>query len=120
MAKIEKFEDLQCWQKARELTRLVYSLEGPITTNWSIKDQFQRASLSIMNNIAEGFNRFSNREKIRFLEIAQSSANEVKSMIYVLKDLNYLIDDQITELFMLVEETKAKILGLIRYLKNKG
>jgi four helix bundle protein len=62
----------------------------------------------------------SDREKIRFLEIAQSSANEVKSMISVLEDLDYLSKNQINELFDLVEATKSKILGLIKYLHNKS
>ena len=119
MAKIENFEDLHCWQKARQLTTMIYSLQGPILTRNCIGDQLRRASLSVMNNIAEGFTRFSDREKIRLLEIAQSSANEVKSMIYILQDLKFISDHQIEVLFELIEATKARILGLIRYLNNK-
>ncbi len=72
-----------------------------------------------MNNIAEGFGRKSDKEFVRFLEIAQSSAMEVRSITYVLEDLNYIPLDQIELLRSKSEETKSLALGLIRYLKSK-
>ncbi len=121
MAKIEKFEDLKCWQAARELVKMVYVVceEGKFVKDFDTKSQIKRAALSSMNNIAEGFGRGSDKEFIRFLEIAQSSAMEVKSITYVLIDLNYLPDDKIIEISKKAEETKSITLGLIRYLRNK-
>jgi four helix bundle protein len=121
VAKIEKFEDLKCWQAARELVKMVYvgCEEGKFVKDFDTKSQMRRAALSTMNNIAEGFGRGSDKEFIRFLEIAQSSAMEVKSITYVLIDLNYLPEDKITEISKKAEETKSITLGLIRYLRNK-
>jgi len=121
VAKIEKFEDLKCWQAARELVKMVYVVceEGKFVKDFDTKSQIKRAALSSMNNIAEGFGRGSDKEFIRFLEIAQSSAMEVKSITYVLIDLNYLPDDKIIEISKKAEETKSITLGLIRYLRNK-
>ena len=72
-----------------------------------------------MNNVAEGFGRYSNLETIRFLDFAQSSANEVKSMIYLLEDINYLSNEEVVQLHQQVDYTRSKILGFIRYLRNK-
>ncbi len=121
MAKIEKFEDLKCWQAARELVKMVYVAceEGKFIKDFDTKSQMRRAALSTMNNIAEGFGRGSDKEFIRFLEIAQSSAMEVKSITYVLIDLNYLPEEKIMEISKKAEETKSITLGLIRYLRNK-
>jgi four helix bundle protein len=121
VAKIEKFEDLKCWQAARELVKMVYVAceEGKFVKDFDTKSQIKRAALSSMNNIAEGFGRGSDKEFIRFLEIAQSSAMEVKSITYVLIDLNYLPEDKIIEISKKAEETKSITLGLIRYLRNK-
>ena len=121
MAKIEKFEDLKCWQAARELVKMVYvgCEEGKFVRDFDTKSQMRRAALSTMNNIAEGFGRGSDKEFIRFLEIAQSSAMEVKSITYVLIDLNYLPEEKIMEISKKAEETKSITLGLIRYLRKK-
>ncbi len=121
VAKIEKFEDLKCWQAARELVKMVYVAceEGKFIKDFDTKSQMRRAALSTMNNIAEGFGRGSDKEFIRFLEIAQSSAMEVKSITYVLIDLNYLPEEKIMEISKKAEETKSITLGLIRYLRNK-
>jgi four helix bundle protein len=73
-----------------------------------------------MNNIAEGFGRFSNREFIRFLNISQSSALEVKSILYVLFDVGYLTEPKVFELQQLTDDARNQVLGLIRYLKSKG
>jgi four helix bundle protein len=121
MAKIERFEDLKCWQAARELVKMVYIAceEGKFIKDFDTKSQIRRAALSSMNNIAEGFGRGSDKEFIRFLEIAQSSAMEVKSITYVLMDLSYLQEDRIIQISKKAEETKSITLGLIRYLRNK-
>ncbi len=121
MSKIEKFEDLKCWQSARELVKLVYMAceKGKLAKDFETRGQIKRAALSVMNNLAEGFGRKSNKEFIRFLDIAQSSSMEVKSITYALEDLNYLSIDIISEIRMQSEKTKSITLGLIRYLANK-
>jgi four helix bundle protein len=119
--KIEKFEDLECWQDARALVNLVYAIsqDGQFAKDFDLKSQFRRASISVMNNIAEGFGRYSNKEFIRFLEIATASSTEVKSMIYILNDLKYINEEQTKALFEQEDKTRRKALALLKYLKNK-
>jgi four helix bundle protein len=121
LAKIERFEDLHCWQAARELVKLVYeSCElGKLARDFETRSQLKRAALSSMNNIAEGFGRGSSKDFIRFLDMAQSSAMEVKSMTYTLMDLAYLEEEKMTTIRLKAEETKSLTLGLIRYLRTK-
>lgn len=106
---------------ARELVKLVYLAceEGKLTKDFETKGQVKRAALSAMNNIAEGFGRGSNKEFIRFLDISQSSAMEVKGITYALADLNYLSEEKILAIRDKAEETKSLTLGLIRYLRTK-
>lgn len=94
--KIERFEDIIGWQKAKELTILIYSRFRD-SRDYSFRDQLQRAAVSIMNNVAEGFERKSNKELKQFLFIAKGSAGEVRSMLYVAKELNYVSDAEITQ-----------------------
>src|SRR5688572_9289537 len=83
MSKIEKFEDLKCWQAARKLVKEIYTMSsiGKLERDFETRNQLRRAALSSMNNIAEGFSRFGTKEFIRFLNISQSSVQEVQSMI---------------------------------------
>jgi four helix bundle protein len=122
MAKIEKFEDLICWQKARILVREIYKATsmGDFSKDYDAKNQIRRAALSSMSNIAEGFGRVSKKEFIRFLEISATSASEVKSILYVVLDLGYLPSKQVQTMQSLSEEVKALDLGLIKYLRGKG
>lgn len=121
MSKVERFEDLKCWQSARELVRLVFSAceQGKLAKDFDTRSQIKRAALGAMNNIAEGFGRKSNKEFIRFLDISQSSSMEVKSITYALEDMDYLSIDIILEIRLKSEEAKSITLGLIRYLTNK-
>jgi len=121
MAKIEKFEDLHCWQEARNLVKMVYeaSQSGPISKDFELRNQIRRAALSSMSNAAEGFGRFSNKEFIRFLEIATSSAIEVKSISYSALDLNYWDEKITSDIQVKAEEVKSLCLGLIKYLKSR-
>lgn len=120
MATVEKFEDLKCWQCARQLVNMVFKAceSGKLSKDFGIKDQLKRASLSSMNNIAEGFGRHSNKEFIRFLDFSQSSSIEVKSITYALEDAEYLPMTKLTEIREKAEETKALTLALIKYLKS--
>ncbi len=121
MAKVEKFEDLKCWQATRERVKFVYQAceKGKLANDFDTKSQLRRAALSIMNNIAEGFSRGSDKEFIRFLEMSQSSAIEVKSITSVLKDLEYFDEQSVTLISNKAVEAKSVTLGLIRYLRSK-
>ncbi len=92
MEKVTRFEDLHCWQAARVLARkvFVYSKQGELGKDWDTRSQFRRAALSVMNNIAEGFTRFSDREKIRFLEISTSSGNGGKKYVIFVRRLEFV------------------------------
>jgi four helix bundle protein len=122
MAKVERFEDLRCWQAARILVKLIYEIsnDGLMSKDFAFKDQIRRASISTMNNIAEGFGRKSNKEFIRYLEISFTSANEVKSLLYAANDLGYLSSEIVTELQTKAEGVKSQNLALIKYLRSKG
>lgn len=89
MATIEKFEDLVCWQKARDLTREVYYAFRECH-DFGFRDQIQRAAVSVMSNIAEGFERGTRQELVNYLYIAKGSAGEVRSQLYVALDAGYL------------------------------
>ena len=92
MSKANSFEDIKVWQLARELVRAVYVLtnEPGFENDWALRDQLRRAAVSSMANIAEGFERGSTQELIRFLYMARGSAGEVRSHVYVARDLNYI------------------------------
>lgn len=118
MPKLTQFEELGCWKAARKLTVAVYRIPGKMEKDYGLKDQLRRASVSIMNNIAEGFGRFSDRERIRYLEIAQSSANEVKSMIYLMRELQYIDEARNNRLHEMAALCQKQTWGLIKYLKS--
>ena len=119
MSKINHFKYLRYWQYARKLTASIYLEEAPLLIkDFSTKDQFRRASLSIMNNVAEGFTRFSVKEQIRFYEIAQSSAAEVESMLYLFEDIKYLTPDQVEKYREQTIISRRQILRLIKYLNS--
>ena len=107
--KIEKFEDIIAWQKAKELTIDLYST---FTNNkdYSFKNQIQRASVSIMNNIAEGFERKSNNEFKQFLFIAKGSSGEFRSMLYIAKELKYITNEKF-EYYMDLTLSISKLLS---------
>ena len=115
MSKVEKFEDLIAWQKARKLTKRIYEVtrQGDFAKDFGLKDQIQRASVSIMSNIAEGFERGGRAEFHQFLCTAKASCAEVRSQLYVALDAGYLAQSAFDQLQSLAEEV-AKILGGLR------
>jgi four helix bundle protein len=121
MGKVERFEDLNCWKEARELVKEVYIIceKGKLSQDFDTKSQIKRAALSIMNNIAEGFGKYSTKEFIRYLDTAHNSASEVKSIVYVLIDLNYLEETKAKDIQDRTDKVKALSLALIRYLANR-
>jgi four helix bundle protein len=115
MGKVERFEDLIAWQKARTLTRFVYEAtrRGSFGRDYSLAGQMQRAAVSIMSNIAEGFERSSTAEFHQFLSTAKGSCAELRSQLYVSLDVGHLDQSSFDVLFAQAEEV-ARILGALR------
>ena len=112
---IEKFEDIISWQKSRILTIDIYKVFEN-SKDFGYKSQIERASVSVMNNIAEGFERKSNKEFRQFLFIAKGSCGEVRSMLYLAKDLNKIDNTRFNELYSLSIEISKLLSGLIKTL----
>jgi len=119
--KLSRFEDLECWQAARDLVRRVYSLtsDSAFRNDLRLSRQIQAASSSVMANIAEGFVRRSTKEFIQFLFIAMSSAAEVQSHLYIALDQGYIDQNQFDEIYQQANKTGMIISGLIKYLRTK-
>ena len=119
--KIERFEDIDGWKKGRELTRIIYGYtRGPdFSKDYGLKDQVTRASVSIMNNIAEGFDAGSEAEFVRFLRYAQRSATEVMSCLYVALDNTYITQSEFDSTYALAHEARSLVGGFIKHLKSK-
>ena len=115
MAKIERFEDLIAWQKARELTRAIYEVtrHGAFAKDYGLSWQIQRAAVSIMSNLAEGFERGGRGEFHQFLSTAKASCAEVRSQLYVAFDVGYL-DKSVFDRLMQQAEEVARIVGGLR------
>jgi four helix bundle protein len=120
MAKIEKFEDLEIWRLSRQICQQIEFLiqNTNLKTNYSLKDQIDRSSGSIMDNIAEGFERNGNREFINFLSIAKGSAGEVKSQSYRAFDKKLITEEQHLKLNEMTELVKNKIGAMMNYLNK--
>jgi four helix bundle protein len=116
----KRFEDLPCWQKARELCQEVFKLinQGKYQRDFSLKDQIWRASGSIMDNIAEGFEDGSPREFLKFLGYSQRSCSEVQSHLYRSLDVNYITQDRFDRIYNLVWECRKQIKGFRKYLRT--
>ena len=113
---IKQFEDILAWQKSKKLCLLVYK-NFKESKDWSFKDQIQRASVSVMNNIAEGFERKSIKEFRQYLFIAKGSCGEVRSMLYLADELNMIDQNTYKEMNSLALETSRMISGFIKTLK---
>jgi four helix bundle protein len=115
---ITQFEDIEAWRKARELTRSIYDItaNGSFARDFGLRDQIRRASVSIMSNIAEGFERDGTTEFRQFLSIAKGSVGEVKAQLYVALDAGLIDQQQFGELYKLTHETGRLIGGFMRYL----
>ena len=120
MAKIESFEDLEIWNKARALCGKVFEIknESNLKTDYRLYDQINAASGSIMDNIAEGFERNGNREFIQFLSIAKASCGEVRSQLYRIRDRRYISSDKFEQLLEEVRSLSRQIGGFILYLQK--
>ena len=120
MATFQKFEDIEAWQRARELTREIYTVsnENPFSKDFGLRDQVRKTSVSIMSNIAEGFERDGTKEFIQFLSVAKGSSGELRSQLYVALDQGYLEEERFERLLGIVLETSRMIGGLINYLRK--
>lgn len=119
--KVERFEDLIAWQKSRELTKKIYQIteQEQSAKDFGLKNQIQRASVSVMSNIAEGFDRFRPNEFHQYLSIAKGSCAEVRSQLYVAFDIGYLQENDFDELISIAEEVSKIINGLRSYIERQ-
>lgn len=120
MSTIQKFEDLKVWQKARLVNLEIYKLsnKGSFSKDFGLRDQIRRASVSVLSNIAEGFERNGNKEFNQFLSIAKASAAEIRAQLYVAKDLEYISNEEFTEIVNGLIEVSKMLSGLMSYLKT--
>ena len=122
MATVEKFEDLEIWQLARELASKIFRLsqKEPLSKDYKLKDQMNSAAGSVMDNIAEGFGRASRLEFVQFLSISNGSVTELKSQMYRCLDKNYINKDEFDELYELADKVFRKIHSMMNYLNQSN
>ena len=120
MPTITRFEDIEAWKTAREMTRMVYALteQGPFAKDFGLKNQIQRASVSVMSNIAEGFESRTQAQFLEYLGRAKASAGEVRCQLYVAVDLKYLTQEQFDDAFDLADKSSRQAARFIDYLET--
>ena len=120
MPTAKRFEELECWRKARGLTKVIYqaTATGTFSKDFALRDQIRRAAISIMLNIAEGFARKTDKEFRQFLIHAHGSCAEVQAALYVALDQGYLADEGFNALYASAEEVSKMILSLANYLSR--
>jgi four helix bundle protein len=121
MATITRFEEIEAWQTAREVTRLVYALSnaGAFAHDFGLRDQMRRAAVSILSNIAEGFESRTQALFIEYLGRAKGSAGELRAQAYVALDAGYIDDAQFGQLFNLAEKASRQISRFMAYLETQ-
>ena len=120
MTKIVRFEDIESWKMARLLTKDVYLItyKNLFRKDFGLVDQIRRAAVSVMSNIAEGFERRTNKEFIQFLYISKASAGEVRSQLYTALDLNYINEKEFKDLYSRTESISQRISAFIKHLDS--
>ena len=120
MPTITRFEDIEAWKTARELTRVIYALteQGQFAKDFGLKNQIQRASVSVMSNIAEGFESRTQAKFIDYLGHAKASAGEVRSQLYIALDLKYVTQEQFDQVFDLADKASRQIARFMSYLES--
>ncbi|MCC5637944.1 four helix bundle protein [Nostoc sp. CHAB 5844] len=115
MSKVERFENLIAWQKARVLTKAIYQItqQGAFSKDYGLSGQMQRAAVSIMSNIAEGFERNRPKEFHQFLSMAKASCAELRSQLYVALDVQYIQSSEFNQILNQAQEV-GKIIGGLR------
>jgi four helix bundle protein len=116
----KRFEEIQAWQRARELTREVYEVtrQGAFAKGYGLRDQIRKSAVSVMSNIAEGFERGGRREFLQFLAVAKGSAGELTSQLYVAMDQSYLTRESFEQLHKDADDAGRLIGGLMNYLQR--
>jgi four helix bundle protein len=119
MATLKRFEDIDAWKEARELTKAVYQITsvGEFARDYRLRDQIRRATISIMSNIAEGFERGGDKEFLRFLSIAKGSCGEIRAQLYAAFDQAYMSEAQFQDLIEKVITISRLLAGLMKYLQ---
>lgn len=122
MGTVTRFEDLVAWQEARRLASVIYSLcrKGSLAKDFGMRDQIQRAAVSVGSNIAEGFERSGNREFANFLWIAKGSAGEVASQLYNLLDAGYITDEEFEEAYSCARHCSYLIYKFLTSIKSSN
>jgi four helix bundle protein len=122
MAKIKKFEDIESWKRARTLTKRIYEVtaSGKFAHDFGLKDQIRRASVSILSNIAEGFERGGDKEFLQFLAIAKGSCGEARAQLYVALDQEYISVVRFEALTSSATEVSQLISGFMKYLRESA
>ena len=120
MATIKRFEDLEVWKKSRLLANDIWEIlnKGTLSKDFKLRDQMNDSSGSIMDNIAEGFERSSRLEFINFLSIAKGSAGELRTQLYIAKNQNYINEKQSDDLNQKILDISKLLSGFIKYLRN--
>ena len=118
--KINKFEEIDAWKRARELTKMIYyiSKEGHFSNDWTLRDQIRKAAISVMSNITEGFDSGTKNEFVRFLTFSKRSTSEIQSQLYTALDQSYISQNEFTTIYQEAEEIRKMISGFIKYLKG--
>jgi four helix bundle protein len=122
MSTFETFVEIEAWQKARQLSKAMYEISStaPFARDFSLKDQIRRASVSVMSNIAEGYERGGTKEFLQFLSMAKGSIGEVRSLLYVARDQGYIDERVFLDLSARGTEISRMISGLMAYLHRCG
>ncbi|MGB7622238.1 MAG: four helix bundle protein [Terriglobia bacterium] len=120
MTKIERFEDIEAWKRARELVSDIYRINstGKFNRDFSLRDQMRSACISILSNIAEGFERGGNREFLQFLAFAKGSAGELRAQLYIAVDQQYIAPDEFDKIAGKITEVSRMLSGLMKYLQS--
>jgi four helix bundle protein len=121
MTSAKRFEDLEVWQIAKELTNQIYRLSsvGSFARDFGLRDQMRRAAVSIMSNIAEGFESLTQVMFVQYLAQAKGSAGELRAQLYIARDQEYITDDEFQSATTLAENCSRKLARLIHYLESQ-
>lgn len=122
MAQYNDFEDLPIWQDARQVVTEIYELTriGDFARDFGLRDQIQRASVSVVSNIAEGFDYGSNKQFVHYLNIAKASASEVRAQLILAMDVGYISEEEQAKLKAKLKQLSKQIAGFIKYLESRN
>lgn len=121
MSTIKRFEEIEAWQTARELCRMIYTLsnQGMFARDYGLRDQMCRSAISVLSNIAEGFESHTQSLFINFLGRAKASAGEFRAQLYIALDQQYITQQQFDQAFELADKSSRQIFRLVKYLESK-